>query len=274
MTSLLIFGFSILAGIVGAMLGLGGGIILVPLLTLGFGVPMRTAVAASTVSIIATSTGAAISYLSERLSNVRVAMWLEMGTATGSLTGALVAAYLSPRLLSLLFGGLLAFSAVNMFRTRHHELPHGVKPDAISRRLRLGGVFEDRVAGVSVPYEVTNSLPGLGLMYISGAAAGLLGIGAGVFKVPAMDQVMKLPFKVSTATSNFMIGVTAASGAIVYFVRGDVDPALTAPVVLGVLLGALLGSRFLLRLKSSFVKKLFVPVVAYTAFIMIYKGLR
>ncbi|WP_306591630.1 sulfite exporter TauE/SafE family protein [Geothrix sp. 21YS21S-4] len=268
-----IFLIAIFAGTAGAMLGLGGGIIIVPVLTLIFGVSMRTAVAASTVSIIATSTGAAVAYLQDRLSNVRVAMWLEMGTATGALTGALVAGFVNQRLLFLLFGGLLAYSGWNMFRTRSAELLRDVVPDRVSKALRLGGSYHDQVLNRQVDYEVTRSIPGLIIMYFSGAAAGLLGIGAGIFKVPAMDQVMGLPFKVSTATSNFMIGVTAASGAVVYFVRGDVDPLITGPVVLGVLLGALIGARLMVRLKAATVRKLFIPLVAYTAVVMIYKGL-
>ena len=160
-----IFLIAIFAGTAGAMLGLGGGIIIVPVLTLIFGVPMRTAVAASTVSIIATSTGAAVAYLQDRLSNVRVAMWLEMGTATGALTGALVAGFVNQRLLFLLFGGLLAYSGWNMFRTRSAELPRDVVPDRVSKALRLGGSYHDQVLGRQVDYQVTRSIPGLIIMW-------------------------------------------------------------------------------------------------------------
>ena len=272
LTSLAVFLVAISAGVMGSILGLGGGIILVPVLTLLFGIPMRTAVAASTVSIIATSTGAAVSFLQDRLSNVRVAMWLEMGTATGALTGALVAGYLNQRMLFILFGALLAYSGYSMLKARAAERPRQVVPDRISRRLRLGGSYQDQALGQHVEYQVTRSVPGLILMYFSGAAAGLLGIGAGIFKVPAMDQVMGLPFKVSTATSNFMIGVTAASGAVVYFVRGDVDPLVTGPVVLGVLFGALVGARLMVRMKATTIRRLFIPLILYTAIVMIYKG--
>lgn len=272
LTSLAVFLVAISAGVMGSILGLGGGIILVPVLTLLFGIPMRTAVAASTVSIIATSTGAAVSFLQDRLSNVRVAMWLEMGTATGALTGALVAGYLNQRLLFILFGALLAYSGYSMLKARAAERPRQVVPDRISRRLNLGGSYQDQALGQQVEYQVTRSVPGLILMYFSGAAAGLLGIGAGIFKVPAMDQVMGLPFKVSTATSNFMIGVTAASGAVVYFVRGDVDPLVTGPVVLGVLFGALVGARLMVRMKATTIRRLFIPLILYTAIVMIYKG--
>jgi len=269
-----IFMISIVAGVFGSILGLGGGIIIVPVLTLVFGVSMRTAVAASTVSIIATSTGAAVAFLQDRLTNTRVAMWLEMGTATGALSGALLAGYLSQRFLFLLFGLLLCYSGYNMFKARKAELPEGVEPDRLSQKLRLSGSYVDRLLGRRIDYQVTGTLPGLIIMYFSGIAAGLLGIGAGIFKVAAMDQIMKMPFKASTATSNFMIGVTAASGAVVYFARGDVKPLIAGPVVLGVLLGAIAGARLMVRLKATTIRKLFIPLIVYTALEMIYRGLK
>jgi len=271
-TTLLLFVLAIVAGVMGAILGLGGGIILVPALTLLFKVPMRTAVAASTVSIIATSTGAAVAYLNDKLTNIRVAMWLEMGTATGAMTGALVAGYLNQRMLFILFGLLLGYSGYNMVKTRGKERTRAVVPDKVSRRLRLAGSYYDLSLKRRVDYQVTHSILGLIIMYFSGAAAGLLGIGAGIFKVPAMDQVMGLPFKASSATSNFMIGVTAASGAVVYFARGDVQPLVTGLVVLGVLLGALVGARLMVRMQATTVRRLFIPLILYTAAVMIYKG--
>jgi uncharacterized protein len=271
---LVIFLVGIGAGIVGSILGLGGGIIIVPALTLGFGMSIRTAVAASTVSIIATSTGAAVAYLRDRLTNTRVAIWLEMGTATGALSGALIAGIMNQRLLFILFGVLLSYSAYNMFRTRKSELPTGVVPDALSQKLKLTGSYYDKALGHQVDYQVTRTLHGLVIMYFSGAAAGLLGIGAGIFKVPAMDQVMKMPFKASTATSNFMIGVTAASGAVVYFARGDVKPLVAGPVVLGVLLGAVVGAKMMVHMKATRIRLCFIPVIAYTAVEMIYRGVK
>jgi hypothetical protein len=273
-TTLVLFPIAIAAGVMGAILGLGGGIIIVPALTLLFGVPMRTAVAASTVSIIATSTGAAVAYLNDKLTNIRVAMWLEMGTATGALTGALVAGYLNQRLLFILFGALLGYSGYNMVRTRGQDRTQAVVPDRVSRRLHLAGSYHDLALHRRVDYQVTHGLLGLVIMYFSGIAAGLLGIGAGIFKVPAMDQVMGLPFKASTATSNFMIGVTAASGAVVYFARGDVKPLVAGPVVLGVLVGALVGARLMVRMKAATVRRLFIPLILYTAVVMIYRGVR
>ncbi|RII26089.1 MAG: permease [Geobacter sp.] len=273
-TTIEIFCIAIGAGIIGSILGLGGGIIIVPTLTLLFGMPMRTAVAASTISIIATSTGAAVAFLHDRLTNTRVAMWLEMGTSTGALTGAILAGYLNQRFLFILFGVLLAYSGYNMFKTRKAELPGEVVPDRVSRRLDLGGSYYDRLLGKRIDYQVTGTLPGLVIMYFSGAAAGLLGIGAGIFKVSAMDQVMHMPFKASTATSNFMIGVTAASGAVVYFARGDVKPLVAGPVVLGVLLGAVVGARLMVRMKTTTIRKFFIPLIIYTAIEMIYRGIR
>jgi uncharacterized protein len=269
-----IFLVGIGAGVVGSILGLGGGIIIVPALTLGFGMSIRHAVAASTVSIIATSTGAAVAFLRDRLTNTRVAIWLEMGTSIGALSGALIAGFINQRLLFVLFGVLLSYSAWNMFRTRKAELPSGVVPDRLSKKLRLNGSYFDKALGHQVDYQVTNTLPGLLIMYFSGAAAGLLGIGAGIFKVPAMDQLMGMPFKASTATSNFMIGVTAASGAVVYFARGDVDPLVAGPVVLGVLVGAVLGARLMVHMKASRIRLFFIPVIAYTALQMIYRGIK
>jgi hypothetical protein len=266
------FLISIAAGVIGAMLGLGGGIIIVPVLTLIYGVPVRTAVAASTVSIIATSTGAAVAYLKDHLTNTRVAMWLEMGTASGALTGALIAGFLAPRFVFVLFGVLLGYTAYNMFRARKSELPSGVEPDALSRKLKLSGSYYDQVLNRQVDYQVTRTIPGLILMYFSGAAAGILGIGAGIFKVLAMDQVMRMPIKASTATSNFMIGVTAAAGAVVYFARGDVKPLIAGPVALGVLLGALLGTKIMVRLKGTTIRMLFIPVLLFVAGQMIWKG--
>ncbi len=270
--TLSIFLIAILAGLVGSVLGLGGGIIVVPALTLLFGFEIRTAVAASAVAVIATSTGAAVAYLRDHITNTRIAMLLEVGTTLGALSGALVAGLLPAQYLFLLFGLLMAYSAWSMFRARKTELPEGVQPDRLSQQLHLSGSYYDQALERQVSYEATGTLPGLLLMYISGALAGLLGIGGGAFKVLAMDQIMRLPIKVSTATSNFMIGVTAAAGATVYFVRGDVEPLVAGPVALGVLLGAMAGARLMVKLKGSTLRKLFIPVLVYIALQMAWKG--
>lgn len=267
-----IFGTSIIAGLVGSMLGLGGGIIIVPALTLLFGYDIRTAIAASAVAVIATSTGAAVAYLRDHITNSRIGMFLEIGTTLGALSGALIAGLLPARLVFILFAALMSYSAWSMFRARKSEIPQGVVPDRLSERLHLSGEYYDKALGRSISYQATGTLPGLVLMYLSGALAGLLGIGGGAFKVLAMDQVMKLPIKVSTATSNFMIGVTSAASATVYFVRGDVQPLVAGPVALGVLAGALLGARLMVRLKGSTIRLLFIPVLVYVAVQMAWKG--
>jgi uncharacterized membrane protein YfcA len=272
MSTFAIFTISIVAGIIGSMLGLGGGIIIVPALTLLFGYEIRTAVAASAVAVIATSTGAAVAYLRDHLTNSRIAMLLEVGTTAGALSGALAAAVLPARVIFILFALLMGYSAWSQFRARKTELPEGVVPDKLSERLRLKGTYYDKALGRTISYQATGTLPGIFLMYLSGALAGLLGIGGGAFKVLAMDQVMKLPIKVSTATSNFMIGVTAAASASVYFVRGDVQPLVAGPVALGVLAGALIGARLMVKLKGSTIRLLFIPVLVYIAIQMGYKG--
>lgn len=271
--TLSIYSISVSAGVIGAILGLGGGIIVVPALTLLFGYDIRTAVAASAVAVIATSTGAAIAYLRDHITNTRIAMLLEVGTTLGALSGALIAGLIPAKVVFILFGVLMGYSAWQMFRARKTELPQGVVPDRLSRRLRLRGSYYDQSLKQTVHYQATGTLPGVILMYLSGAIAGLLGIGAGAFKVLAMDQIMKLPIKVSTACSNFMIGVTAAAGATVYFVRGDVQPLVAGPVALGVLTGALIGARLMVKLKGSTIRLLFVPVLVYIAIQMVWKGL-
>lgn len=271
-TTLMIFAVSLFAGTAGAILGLGGGIIMVPALTLLFKVPIHQAVAASAVSVIATSTGAAIAYLKDRITNARIAMLLEVGTTAGALTGAFISGLLEARWLFLLFGLLMGYSAYAMYQARKTELPEGVKPDEMAVRLGLSGSYYDQALDRTVPYTVARTLPGVGLMYGSGTIGGLLGIGAGAFKVLAMDQVMRLPIKVSTATSNFMIGVTAATSAVVFYVRGDVEPVVAGPVALGVMCGALVGTRLMVRLKGSTIRKLFVPVLLFLAVQMLWKG--
>ncbi|HEY8347371.1 MAG TPA: sulfite exporter TauE/SafE family protein [Symbiobacteriaceae bacterium] len=268
------FVLSIVAGLIGSMLGLGGGIIIVPMLTLGMGLDIHHAVAASAVSIIATSTGAAVAYLHDRLTNTRVAMLLEVGTTLGALSGAYAATVLDSRWLHILFGLLMLYSAWNMYRARKQELPEGVQPDWLARRLRLSGAYYDQALDRTVTYQVTNTLPGLFIMYLSGGLAGMLGVGGGVFKVLAMDQVMRMPIKVSTATSNFMIGVTAAASSAVYFAQGMVEPLVAGPVVLGVLLGAMIGTRLMVRLKGSQLRTLFIPVFLVVAAQMLVRGVQ
>ncbi len=267
-----IFAASFGAGIVGSLAGLGGGVFLVPLLTVGFGLDIHYAIGASIVSVIATSSGAAAAYVRDRITNLRIGMFLELATTTGAITGALVATFVQPRTLFLIFGAVLALSAVPLIRQIGEELPAGVRDDVWASRLRLAGTYPDAVHRRNVPYQVTRVPLGLGMMWIAGLISGLLGIGSGVFKVLAMDVGMRLPMKVSTTTSNFMIGVTAAASAGIYFGRGDVLPVVAAPVALGVLAGAGVGTRLLVRMRNNTLRQLFVPILLLISAEMILRG--
>ncbi|WP_257458316.1 sulfite exporter TauE/SafE family protein [Archangium lipolyticum] len=272
--TVVVFVVSLGAGLMGSLLGLGGGLILVPVLTLLLGVDIRYAVGASIVSVIATSSGAAAAYVRERLTNLRVAMFLELATTAGALTGASLAGVISGRWLYVVFGVVMGYSALAMLgKLRGGRCVAGAPPpDALADRLGLHGSYWDEEAGREIPYRVTRPLTGLGLMYAAGTVSGLLGIGSGALKVPAMDLAMGLPLKVSTATSNFMIGVTAAASAGVYFARGDIDPFIAGPVCAGVVLGAFTGSHFLTKVKSSWLRGLFVVVLLGVSFQMLRKG--
>ncbi len=268
-----LLGISTGAGFLGSLLGLGGGIVIVPVLTLGFGIDFRYAVGASIVSVIATSSGAAAAYVRERMTNLRLAMLLELGTITGAITGAMLAGALNDRWLFIIFGAVMAYSALAMLRkivTPRVPPP----PDPLADRLRLHGSFFDEARGEEITYRVTRTKLGLFLMYVAGTVSGLLGIGSGALKVPAMDLAMRLPIKVSSATSNFMIGVTAAASAGIYFMRGDIDPFIAAPVATGVLAGATLGSRMLGRMDRRVLRAIFVVLLLAISAQMIWKGLR
>ncbi|HET7486912.1 MAG TPA: sulfite exporter TauE/SafE family protein [Acidimicrobiales bacterium] len=269
-----VLGISVAAGALGSLLGLGGGIVVVPALTLLLGVDIRYAIGASIVSVIATSSGAAATYVRERMANLRVAMFLELATVTGAVTGALLAGVVATRWLYVAFGLLMGWSAVAMLRKRAGQAGSAVPASALADRLALHGSYYDEAAGAEVPYRVAGAGKGLGLMYAAGTVSGLLGIGSGALKVPAMDLAMRLPIKVSTATSNFMIGVTAAASAGIYFARGDIDPFIAAPVAAGVLAGATAGSRLLGRLRSSTIRAVFVAVLVVVSTQMLLKGLR
>lgn len=268
------FLISIIAGLFGSLLGLGGGIIVVPALTLLFGIDIRYAIGASIVSVIATSSGAAAAYVREHLTNMRVGMLLEVGTTAGAVSGAYLGGLISPKWLYITFSLVLAYSAWSMLRRRvdHSNLP--VRPDRLADRLRLHGSYYDESLGRVVDYRVTHAWVGLAPMYLAGIISGLLGVGGGVMKVPVMDLVMRLPIKVSTATSNFMIGVTAAASAGVYFSRGDIDPFIAGPVATGIVFGAITGSRLLGKLQNRTIRVAFVLVLFFVAAQMMLKGLR
>ncbi len=260
------------AGVIGALAGVGGGILIVPALTLLFGVDLRLAVGASIVSVIATSSGAGAAYIRDELTNLRVGMFLELATTSGAVGGALLAALLAPQFLFGLFGVILLLSAAQLLFRLGEELPPQVPPGRLERFLRMGGSYPDRHLGRRVSYEPRHLPAGFLAMGVAGLVSGLLGIGSGALKVLAMDGVMRLPVKVSSTTSNFMIGVTAAASAGVYIARGDVSAMIAAPVALGVLGGALIGSRLLVRLSSRTVRLIFLPVLLAVALEMLARA--
>ncbi len=266
------FFVSIGAGVLGSLLGLGGALFILPFLTLLLGFDIHLAVVASFVSVIATSSGAAAAYVRERMTNMRVAMVLELATTTGALTGAYLAGVIPVRWLYITFGVVLGYSALIMYRKRHQKEGADVPPDALANWLRLHDSYFDEATGKTIAYRVTGTKLGLVLMYIAGIVSGLLGIGSGALKVPAMDIAMRLPIKVSSATSNFMIGVTAAASAGVYFARGEIDPFVAAPVMVGVLVGATAGSKLLGKINSVWIRTIFVVVLLYISLQMLLKG--
>ena len=270
---LAVFAVSAAAGGIGALAGVGGGIIVVPVLTIVFGVDIRLAIAASIISVIATSSGAASAYVRDRLTDLRVGMFLELATTTGAVIGALLAAVVAPGLLLVLLGVMLLGSALQQVMRLGEELPPATEPDALAARLRLVGSYPDARLRSEVPYAARRVPLGFALMVIAGVASGLLGIGSGALKVLAMDGAMRLPMKVSSATSNFMIGVTAAASAGIYLGRGDLDPRVAAPVALGVLLGAALGARLLPRLANRHVRWVFLPVLVAIGLETLARGL-
>jgi uncharacterized membrane protein YfcA len=268
-----IFVLSLAAGVIGALAGVGGGILVVPALTIVFGVDIRLAIGASIVSVIATSSGAAAAYVRDGMTDMRVGMFLELATTTGAVCGALLAAVVAPAALFILLGIVLLFSALQQVLRLGEELPPVADGSPLAARMRLVGTYPDARLGRDVPYAAQRVPLGFALMAGAGVVSGLLGIGSGALKVLAMDGAMRLPMKVSSATSNFMIGVTAAASAGIYLGRGDVDPTLTAPVALGVLAGATLGARILPRLSNQMVRLVFLPVLLAVGIETLLKGL-
>ncbi|HTR66699.1 MAG TPA: sulfite exporter TauE/SafE family protein, partial [Terriglobales bacterium] len=268
--SLLVGVSSFLAGFLGALTGLGGGVVLVPLLTLFFHVDIRYAIGASLVGVIATSSGAAAAYVKEGFSNIRIGMFLEIATTLGALVGAFLALKVPTSAIAIIFGLVLLYSAYLSGRNQP-IVPEDDRPDALATRLRMHGSYPS----LSGPreYYVHNVPTGFGLMFGAGTLSGLLGIGSGAVKVLAMDQAMRIPFKVSTTTSNFMIGVTAAASAGVYLNRGYIDPGLAMPVVLGVLTGSVLGTRVLTKVKTRSLRIVFSLVIVLLGIEMLYKGI-
>lgn len=271
--ALTIFLVATVAGFIGSILGLGGGIIIIPVLSSMLGYDIRHVIGASLISVIATSSGAAAAYVRDRLTNLRVAMFLELATTTGAILGAVASRFFPQRVLFLLFGFLLLYSAWGMFQRRHARDDRPRPDDSpLARRLRLEGDFFDEATGQTIHYRARRLVPGFLVMWWAGAVSGVLGIGSGIFKVIGMDLVMGLPIKISSATSNFMMGVTAAAGAGVHFANGDINPMIAGPVALGVVFGAYWGSRLLPRMQSATIRFLFIPILAWMGLQMLWKG--
>jgi uncharacterized membrane protein YfcA len=263
---------SILAGLLGSLTGLGGGSIMIPILV-GLGVPVKYAIAASMVTIIATSSGSAASYVRERITNVKAAFYLEMFTITGAIIGATITAFIEPRLLYFFFAAFLLTSFYGLSGHIREEFPMGVKQDRFSKWLELEGSYYDQAAGKKVDYRMTNArLGGLG-MIVAGLAAGMLGIGAGAFKVSIHELILKMPSKVSSTTSNFIIGITALAGASVYFASGLLFVGLAAPMAVGTTIGAVAGGRILNRFPNRVIRYLFLAIVFALILQMLYKGI-
>jgi hypothetical protein len=268
--TLLVFLSSLVAGFLGALTGLGGGVVLVPVLALLFRVDIRYAIGASLVSVIATSSGAAAAYVKEGYTNIRIGMFLEIATSVGALVGAFAAARVPTGAIAVIFGVVLMHSAYLSSRPRAGSA-EVTGADPLATRLGMDGSYPTPDGTRS--YHVRAVPAGCGLMFVAGVLSGLLGIGSGAVKVLAMDQAMRIPFKVSSTTSNFMIGVTAAASAGVYLTRGYIDPGLAMPVMLGVLLGALSGARLLPRAQTRTLRLVFGLVILALAIEMIYNGL-
>ena len=270
--TLLVWAVATIAGFLGALTGLGGGVVVVPVLALALGVNIKYAIGASLVSVIATSSGAAAAYVKEGYSNIRIGMLLEIATTLGAILGAYLAAHTSTHAIAIVFGLVLIQSAYHSVFNVPPEAGAAIESDALGKRLRLGGDFPSE--GKRQEYGVRHVPAGFGLMFGAGALSGLLGIGSGAVKVIAMDRAMKIPFKVSTTTSNFMIGVTAAASAGVYLSRGYIDPVVAMPVMLGVLGGAFLGTKVLMRARVRTLRLVFASVVLVLAIEMIVNGVR
>ena len=258
------------AGLLGSLTGLGGGVVIIPVLTLGFGVDFHYAVGAALVSSIATSSGSGAAYVREGITNIRLGMFLEIANTLGAVCGAIVAVWLNSSVIAVIFGLTLILTAAMQFRRKSDHA--GIVGSEAARRLRLNGTWP-QPDGTFRRYELRHVGGGFGVMYVAGILSGILGIGSGVLKVIAMDGLMKVPFKVSTTTSNFMMGVTACASAVVYVQRGNIEPGLACPVMIGVLCGALTGARLLPRMKVGLLRKIFAFAVLLVAVNMIYNGL-
>lgn len=268
--TLLILLISLVAGFLGSITGLGGGVVIIPVLALIFGVNIRYAIGASLVSVIATSSGAAAAYVKEGFTNIRIGMFLEIATTIGALVGAHLTTMISPSVIAIIFGAVLVYSAIISFRIKKRGDGDGTS-GKLAKILKMD-------SSLPTPegqrfYHVRRVPGGFGMMVIAGGLSGLLGIGSGAFKVLAMDKIMRIPFKVSTTTSNFMIGVTAAASAGIYLNKGLIDPGLAMPVMIGVLIGSFVGTKVLARTSSKILRRVFAVIILVMAFEMIFNGI-
>lgn len=270
--AIILFLGAAVAGLVGSLTGLGGGVVVIPLLTLGFGVDMRYAIGAALVTSIATSSGAAAAYIKEGITNVRIGMFLEIATTIGAVIGAIVAIYMNKMVIAIIFGIVLIFSSLRTVFRHTPEVDYDQIESKAGEKLKLNGSYTDK-NGEVIHYKVTNVATGFSLMTVAGVLSGILGIGSGALKVLAMDTAMKMPFKVSTTTSNFMVGVTAAASAVIYLQRGYIDPGLAFPIVPGVLLGAFIGSHILPKANVRMLRLFFSVVIFILAVSMMYNGI-
>ena len=273
-TAILMFGVGIFAGVMGAILGIGGGMFVTPIVTLAMGLDIKYAIGASIVSVIATSSGSTIAFLKDDVLNLRVAMFLEIATTAGAIIGAMLTGVFSPTILYVLFGSFLVFSSWNMVKKlrRGEEVIHKVQADKWAEKFKLNSSYYDKNKKEQIDYQVENVPGGFTIMLGAGLASGMLGIGSGAFKVMAMDGAMKMPLNPSSATSNLMMGVTAAASATVYFFNGSIRPDLAVPLALGIICGSTFGSRIMQVLPSKLIRIIFVPILLYLGLQMILKG--
>ena len=269
---------AVLAGFLGSLVGLGGGIIITPALTILFGFDIKYAIGASIVAVIATSSGSAIAFVKDYVSNMRVGMLLEVFTTAGGVVGALMAGVFSSKLLYIFFSLILLNSFYGMLKktgliTKLKKEEEKVENDKYADKYKLNSTYYDKATGETVKYNVTNVPQGSLVMFGAGFASGLLGIGSGAFKVVALDTYMKLPIKVSTATSNFMMGVTATASALIYFFNGTINPVVAAPIAIGTLIGSRTGAKVMQRLDAKYIRYIFLPILLFTIINMLLKGL-
>lgn len=267
--TLILLASAYLAGLLGSLTGLGGGVVVIPVLTLGFGVDFHYAIGAALVASIATSSGSGSAYVKEGITNIRLGMFLEIATTLGAVAGAIVAVWLNNSTIAVIYGCVLILTAAMQQRRKSdHE---GVVGSETARKLKLFGTWPQKDGSLK-SYQLRNVGGGFSVMLLAGVLSGILGIGSGVLKVIAMDGLMKVPFKVSTTTSNFMMGVTACASAVVYVQRGNIVPGIACPVLIGVLFGALTGARLLKRLDVRMLRQIFCIAILLVAINMIYQG--